>query len=73
MERSRFVSLAVAAFGLVFVSFLLRGVTRLVAPYEAAVAVSAPVLLAAAALLVALFALAVLDATGVRPLEQPDG
>ncbi|CDK40539.1 hypothetical protein DM2_2568 [Halorubrum sp. DM2] len=69
MERSRFVSLAVAAFGLVFASFLLRGVTRLVAPYEVAVAVSAPVLFAAAALLVALFVLAVLDATGIRPME----
>lgn len=69
MERSRFVSLAVAAFGLVFVSFLLRGLTRLVAPYGVAVAVSAPVLFAAAALLAALFALAVLDATGVRPIE----
>ncbi|WP_424013540.1 hypothetical protein ACOZ35_10500 [Halorubrum xinjiangense] len=66
MDRSRFVSLAVAAFGLVFVSFLLRGVTRLVAPYE--VAVSAPVLFAAAALLAALVVLAVLDVTGIRRL-----
>lgn len=68
MDRSRFVALAVAAFGLVFVSFLLRGVTRLIAPYEVAVAVSAPVLFAAAALLAALVALAVLDVTGIRRL-----
>jgi len=68
MDRSRFVSLAFAALGLVFVSFLLRGTTRLVAPYEVAVAVSAPVLFAAAALLAALLALAVLDATGIRRL-----
>ena len=69
MDRSRFVALAVGAFGLVFVSFLLRGTTRLVAPYEVAVAVSAPVLFAAAALLAALVVLAVLDATGIRRLE----
>ena len=68
MDRSRFVSLAFAAFGLVFVSFLLRGTTRLVAPYEVAVAVSAPVLFAAAGLLALLVVLAVLDATGVRRL-----
>jgi hypothetical protein len=68
MDRSRFVALAVAAFGLVFVSFLLRGTTRLVAPYEVAVAVSAPVLFAAAALLAALLVLAVLDVTGIRRL-----
>lgn len=68
MDRSRFVSLAFAAFGLVFVSFLLRGTTRLVAPYEVAVAVSAPVLFAAAALLAALLVLAVLDVTGIRRL-----
>jgi hypothetical protein len=69
MDRSRFVSLAVAAFGLVFVSFLLRGVTRLIAPYDAAVAVSAPVLFAAAALMAALVVLALLDVTGIRRLE----
>ncbi|QWC18855.1 hypothetical protein [Halorubrum sp. 2020YC2] len=69
MDRSRFVALAVGAFGLVFVSFLIRGTTRLVAPYGVAVAVSAPVFFMAAALLVALFVLAVLDATGIRPLE----
>ena len=68
MDRSRYVSLAFAAFGLVFVSFLIRGTTRLVAPYEIAVAASAPVLFAAAALLVALLVLAVLDVTGIRRL-----
>ena len=67
MDRSRFVSLAVAAFGLVFISFLIRGTTRLVAPYEVAVAASAPVLFAAAALLAALLVLALLDVTGIRP------
>ncbi|KDS91293.1 hypothetical protein FK85_04025 [Halorubrum saccharovorum] len=69
MNRSRFVGLALGAFGLVFLSFVVRGTTRLVAPYEVAVALSAPVLFAAAALLVWLVALATLDVTGIRPLE----
>jgi hypothetical protein len=69
VNRSRFVGLALAAFGLVFLSFVVRGTTRLVAPYEVAVALSAPILFAAAALLVALVALATLDVTGIRPLE----
>ncbi|EMA57038.1 hypothetical protein [Halorubrum lipolyticum] len=69
MNRSRFVGLALAAFGLVFLSFVVRGTTRLVASYEVAVALSAPILFAAAALLVGLVALATLDVTGIRPLE----
>ncbi|MGM0447986.1 MAG: hypothetical protein ACQERM_07020 [Methanobacteriota archaeon] len=68
MDRSRFVALAFAAFGLVFVSFLIRGTTRLVAPYGVAVVASAPVFFMAAALLVGLFGLAVLDVTGIRRL-----
>ncbi|GAB7091761.1 hypothetical protein JCM18237_20320 [Halorubrum luteum] len=69
MERSRFVQLAIVAFGLVFVSFLVRGTTRLIAPYDVAILVSAPILFAAGVLLVGLFLLAVLDVTGVRPME----
>ncbi|WP_418281504.1 hypothetical protein [Halorubrum sp. DTA98] len=69
MNRSRFVQLALVAFGLVFVSFLVRGTTRLVAPYDVAVAVSAPILFTAAALVAGLFVLAVLDVTGIRPME----
>jgi len=70
VNRSRFVGLALAAFGLVFLSFVVRGTTRLVAPYEvAAVALSAPILFVAAALLVALVALATLDVIGIRRLE----
>lgn len=69
MNRSRFVGFAFAAFGLVFLSFVIRGTTRLVASYEVAVALSAPILFAAAALLVWLVALATLDVTGIRPLE----
>jgi hypothetical protein len=69
VHRSRFVGLAFAAFGLVFLSFIVRGTTRLVAPYEVAVMLSAPILFVAAALLVGLVALAALDVTGIRPME----
>ncbi|WP_435074070.1 hypothetical protein [Halorubrum sp. HHNYT27] len=69
MNKSRFVGLALLAFGLVFVSFVVRGTTRLVAPYEFAVALSAPILFAAAALLAVLVVLATLDVTGIRRLE----
>jgi len=69
VNRSRFVGLALAAFGLVFLSFVVRGTTRLIAPYEVAVALSAPILFAAATLLVGLVALATLDVTGIRSLE----
>jgi hypothetical protein len=69
MEKSRFVGLALLAFGLVFVSFVVRGTTRLLAPYEWAVALSAPILFAAAGLLAVLVVLATLDVTGIRRLE----
>lgn len=70
MDRNRFVRLAAVAFGLVLLSFLIRGTTRLVVGYEAAVLLSAPVLFAAAALLAALAVRGLLDLTGVRPLEE---
>ena len=69
MKRSRFVVLALLAFGLVFASFIVRGTTRLIAPYEFAVVLSAPILFVAAALLAVLVVLATLDVTGIRPLE----
>jgi len=69
MKRSRFVALALLAFGLVFASFVVRGTTRLVAPYELAVVLSAPILFVAVALLAVLAVLATLDVTGIRPLE----
>lgn len=69
MDRPRFVRLALVAFGLVFVSFVVRGTVRLIAPYDVAVVASAPILFAAGALLVGLFVLAVLDVTGIRPIE----
>ncbi|MES3161101.1 MAG: hypothetical protein PPP55_05965 [Halorubrum sp.] len=69
MDRSRFVTLVLLAFGLVFASFIVRGTTRLFAPYELAVVLSAPLLFAAAVLLAGLVVLATLDVAGIRRLE----
>ncbi|GAA0517130.1 hypothetical protein SAMN04488066_11024 [Halorubrum aquaticum] len=69
MDRARFVRLALLAFGLGIAAFVVRGTTRLLAPYEVAVALSAPLLFAAAALLAGLVVVATLDVTGIRPVE----
>lgn len=69
MNRSQFVTGSLAAFGLVFVSFLVLGFGRLVLPYRTARLVAAPVLLAAAGLVVVLLANAVLVAVGAREFE----
>ncbi len=69
MNRSRFIQLTLVAFGLVLVSFVVRGTTRLVAAYELAMVLSAPLLFAGAALIAGLVVLAALDVTGIRPME----
>ncbi|MFC5135550.1 MULTISPECIES: hypothetical protein [Haloferacaceae] len=69
MNRARFVRLALLAFGLGIVAFVVRGTTRLLAPYEVAVMLSAPLLFAAAGLLVFLVVVATLDVAGIRPVE----
>ncbi len=69
MNRPRFVQLTLVAFGLVLVSFVVRGTTRLVTTYELAMMLSAPLLFAGAALIAGLVVLATLDVTGVRSME----
>ncbi|SNR37558.1 hypothetical protein [Halorubrum vacuolatum] len=69
MDRSRFVQLTLLAFGLVLASFVVRGTTRLVASYELAVMLSAPLLFASVLLIAGLVLLATLDVTGIRPME----
>ena len=69
MNRARFVRLAVLAFGLGLAAFVVRGTTRLLASYEVAVVLSAPLLFAAVGLFVFLVAVATLDVTGIRPVE----
>lgn len=69
MNRSRFVRLAVVAFALVVASFVVRGTVRLVAAYDLAVLLSAPLLFFGAALVIRLLVAAVLDVVGIREIE----
>ena len=69
MNRARFVRLAVLAFGLGLAAFVVRGTTRLLASYEVAVVLSAPLLFAAVGLFGFLVVVATLDVTGIRPVE----
>jgi len=70
MNRSRFVRLSVLAFGMILLSFVARGVTRLAVDYRTAVAVSAPLFGAAGLLVVALLVRGVLEVTGLAPLDD---
>lgn len=69
MDRSRFASLSLLAFGLVLVAFLTMGFGRLVLPYRTARMLAAPAMFGAALLVVVLFAQAVLVVLGVREFE----
>ncbi len=69
MTRARFVQLTFLAFGLVLASFVVRGTTRLVASYDLAVLLSAPLLFASMLLFAGLVLLAALDVTGIREVE----
>ena len=70
MRRHTFVKLSALAFGLVLVSFLVMGTTRLFLPTDTARLLSAPTMLTAAALLVFLTLRSVLAVSGLRPLEE---
>ncbi|WP_101294847.1 hypothetical protein [Halegenticoccus soli] len=70
MDRSQFVRLSLLAFGLVLLSFLVLGTTRIVLPFRVAQLLAAPVVAAAFLLVVFLFVRAVLAATGVLPIEE---
>lgn len=69
MMRSRFVQVAILAFGVILLSFFTRGITRLVLGYDVAVLVSAPLFAVASLLVVGLLVRGVLDVTGLLPLE----
>ncbi|MDS0477343.1 hypothetical protein [Natrinema sp. 1APR25-10V2] len=72
MDRSGFVKLAVIAFGLVIVSFVVRGLSRIVLEVEIANLLQAPFALVGFGLLVYLFVRATLDAVGIWEVENPD-
>jgi hypothetical protein len=72
MRQSTYVRLGLLAFGLILGTFVVRGTTRLVIGDRTSMLLTLPLGLSALALLVALFVLALLSVTGVRPIE-PDG
>ena len=61
--------LSLVAFGLILVSFVVMGVSRIVLPYRTARLLSAPTMLLAALLVSYLFVRAVLAWTGLGPME----
>lgn len=69
MDRSGFVKLSLLAFGLILLSFVILGFSRVVLPYRTARLLSAPTMLLAAALVAYLFVRAFLSWTGVRRIE----
>lgn len=70
MRRDTFVELAALAVGLVLVSFVVMGLSRLVVGVDTARLVSAPTMLTGGALLVVLTLRSVLAVSGIRPLEE---
>ncbi|SEW32133.1 hypothetical protein [Natrinema salifodinae] len=72
MDRSGFVKLAVVAFGLVTLSFFVRGLSRIVLGAETASLLQAPFAVVGFALLVYLFVRATLDFVGVWEVENSD-
>ncbi len=72
MRQSTYVRLGLLAFGLILVTFVVRGTTRLVIGDGTSMLLSLPFGLTALALVCLLFTLALLSVTGLRPIE-PDG
>ncbi|WP_224335104.1 hypothetical protein [Haloprofundus halobius] len=70
MNRDRFVRLSLLAFGLILVSFVVMGTTRIFLPYRVARLLAAPTFLAAFGLVVYLFVRATLSVLGVVPIEE---
>lgn len=70
MRRATFGKLSVLAFGLILVSFVVMGLSRIVLPYRVARLLAAPTLLAGAALVAVLFVQSLLAVAGLRELEE---
>ncbi len=73
MRRSSFVKMAIAAFTAILLTFLVRGSTRLVIGDEYAMLLSLPIGVIASMLVVATVVAAVLDLTGVKPMDDDLG
>lgn len=70
MKQSTFVTLGLLAFGLILLTFVIRGTTRLILGDRVAALLSAPVGIAAGGLLLGLFVLAILAVTGIKPMDE---
>ncbi|MDL5360696.1 hypothetical protein [Halalkalicoccus sp. NIPERK01] len=70
MKQSTFVRWGLLSFGLVLLTFVIRGSTRLFLGDRVAAVLSAPVALSALLVLCALFVAALLSVTGIRPMER---
>lgn len=70
MKQSTFVRYGLLSFGLVVLTFVIRGSTRLFLGDRTAALLSAPVGLSALILLVVLFATAFLSVIGIRPMDR---
>ncbi|QCJ46446.1 hypothetical protein [Haloprofundus sp. MHR1] len=70
MNRDRFVQLSFLAFGLILVSFVVMGTSRIFLPYGVARLLAAPTFFAAFGLVVYLFVRAALSFFGVVPIEE---
>lgn len=69
MKQATFVKLSALAFGLVIVSFVIRGLSRFVVTPETASLLSAPTMLLGGGLVVFLTLRSVLAVSGIRPLQ----
>lgn len=70
MNETTFVKLSLFAFALVLLSFIVRGLSRLVVTGETATLLSAPTMFLAGGLIVFLTLRSVLAVSGLRPLGQ---
>ncbi|MCU4753777.1 hypothetical protein ACLI4U_10145 [Natrialbaceae archaeon A-CW2] len=70
MDQDDFVRLAFIAFGLVILSFVILGFSRLVVPFRVAQTLAAPVGVIGFGLVVFLFLRATASATGIAPIEE---
>ncbi|MDS0294479.1 hypothetical protein [Halogeometricum luteum] len=69
MNRSDFVRLSFLAFGLILLSFVILGLSRIALPYRTAQLLSAPTMLLAALLVAYLFVRAALSRAGLWRIE----
>ena len=70
MDKSGFVKLSFVAFGLILVSFVILGFSRLVLPYRTARVLAAPTTLLAFGLICYLLVRAVLSKLGVAAIRE---